>query len=194
LRNAALTDKTMRWFSACEALETLALGGNRAGDEVVPWLNRNPQIYALDLTNTQVTGQGIAGLELPNLQNLYIHQPIYLGEAAITKIRHVRGLALEDVKLCGGAAYRLSLLSGLSVLCLNNSGISDGDVAVLIQSQSVETLSLIANAKITDASIEHFLKMPKLTGVELLGTAITLDGVARLRSESNNRIDVRYRK
>lgn len=172
-------------------LERLSIGGNRIGPAAISSLRLIPTLRHLDLSGMQRVDSGHWGVplnpqvlaELGGLERL---ETLRLKGAVINDIGADRpGLKLETRE----TLERLELLSGmksLRELDVSRTPIDSNGLKALRALPSLRVLRLSNAGKVDDAAVDVLANWTTLTEVWLDGTAVTPDGLHRLRTARPN--------
>jgi hypothetical protein len=159
LNNTDATDDTLRYISSQVGLQRLYLANTRVTDRTLARISHLTDLEDLNLKGTLVTD---AGLE--HLRPLIQLRDIDLSKTAVTDA----GLA------------NLSGLTKVERLALHNTAITDEGLAELGDLPDLNYV--ILGPEMTDESLEYLALWPNLRTVWLIRTAVTADGVKRLKA------------
>lgn len=165
------TDGGFDQLVAMPALKQIAVGGNKVTDAGLNSLRLMPNLNELDVSGVQRTDSGLwsatvtdraldtIGL-LTGLQSLNVHGAKFtdLGFAKLGRLKELRKVDLGETQL---SAKALSTLANF---------------------EKLQTLSLSKAARVDDDAIPALSQLKALQWVDLSGTAVTADGVQRLRA------------
>jgi Leucine-rich repeat (LRR) protein len=160
-------------------------------DPLSSWLldGEHYRVREIELPNAPIDNKLTRVAELPGLQleSVSIGDGSYprprlgiSGIEALAKFDTLTSLSLLFADITDEALQHLDRLRSLESLSLPGS-IRDDNLAEIPVLGSLESLYL-NYAYVTDASIEHLTKHPKLTRVNLEYTAVTDEGIARLQN------------
>lgn len=160
-------------------------------DPLTSWLldGEHFRVREIELPNAPIDDKLVQVAEFPGLQL----ESISIGDGsfprprlalpgieALAKFKTLTSLSLLFAAIPHEGLQHLDRLQNLESLTLPDS-IRDDDLAKIPVLGSLESLYL-KHAYVTDASIEQFTKHPKLKQINLEYTAVTDEGIARLRN------------
>lgn len=163
LVNAAISDAGLANLSGLTRLRLLSLAGNSA-----------------------ITQAGLGHLAgMHELRNLYLSDNPRITDAGLAHLRdltNLRSLFLDNTGITDAGMPHLSRLTELRELYLsNNPGITNATLTHLTGLTNLTVLSLYNNGRITDDAVPHLIQMKHLEFLDLHGTGITAEGLAKLR-------------
>jgi thiol-disulfide isomerase/thioredoxin len=168
---------------AADDLYEISLAGTRADDQTLAALAHLTELRSLDLVRTAITDRGLAAVaRLRSLKWLALPEEITdEGLAHLAGLPKLEGLLLSGKSITGSGLVHLRRIPTLRVLSLNGqSALQDASLAPLVELPHLESLSLGNASRITDAGVDLLVKSPALRKLDLFGTQVTLQGVARL--------------
>jgi Leucine-rich repeat (LRR) protein len=181
IRSGDLDDSAVESIAAIKNLTRLRLTG-KLTDEGISRLARLDQLRTLDLRRTEITSDGLSVLgELRVLVELILagtiadskHVPLF------PRLR-VLNLAGDQTHFPNADFAAISQLQELQILDLSgNKTATDIGMTHLGAIKHLRSL-LAADTDITDACIDSIMKLKSLQSLDVKGTQITKEGVARL--------------
>jgi Leucine-rich repeat (LRR) protein len=203
LASPHLTDRGVALLADLRGLESLDLDGSQITAEGLKRLTSLPRLRWLSLNDTNLVDDDLAVVPLfaAGLKSLSLCRTA-IGDGGmchLTSVAHLhisrtkvtrrgielfgdRGLNWLDISGCDFCDADLEILAALPFikgLYLDDLPISDAGVATLAKISGLTTLSL-ENTAITDAAIPYFEAMPALRWLNLCGTKLSKEGIARL--------------
>lgn len=94
----------------------------------------------------------------------------------------IADLDLQSAGLDDSDLAAIDEFAALRVLRLSNNNLTDAGVAALAGMQNLEVLNLYGNASVGDDALDSLAALENLTAVYLWGTAVTPEGIERLRA------------
>ena len=178
-------------------LKRLNVRGTRIADNTVAAAASLPQLEALDISYTDALDFGLDALATaPKLKELSIGG-LRITEAAFQSIRQIAGLEKLDLgggKFSGGGQrsgltlddsvlQAIASLKELRELELGYAKFPSRGLAILKTLPKLERLNLENCSRIDDDAVAHLASWKSLRWVDLNGTRVTKEGVARLRQQ-----------
>ena len=160
--------KWLRAFVADEYFHTVvfvSLRDTTAADDDLQVLCELPRVENLDLTNTKITGAGLAHL------------------------RHLTGLkylGLWQTQVDDAGLAHIAGLTKLQTLMLDNTKVTYEGMHQLQGLANIEEWLGLCHTGVTDQGLEHFRGFKKLRSLNLRGTGVTAAGVERLKRDLPN--------
>ncbi len=99
----------------------------------------------------------------------------------LCELRQLRVLILRETAITDSGLRSLGGLTRLKALYVESCSITDAGLKELTELAALHSLGLENCPYITDAGIDHLAGMKGLRVLELAGTGVTRDGVARLQ-------------
>jgi internalin A len=164
------TDGGFESLTAIPNLTELAVGGNKVTDVGLNSLRLMPKLTILDLGGAQRTDSGLWAASVTDR-----------GLEAISSLVNLRELNLRGAKISDAGADKIAALGMLRVLDLSETQLSAAGLGVITKLPAIERLAFYKGAKIDDRVIALLGNMPSLLWVDLTGTKVTAEAVARLR-------------
>jgi internalin A len=165
------TDGGFEPLTTIPNLKELAVGGNKITDVGLNSLRLMPKLTVLDLGGAQRTDSGMWAASVTER-----------GLEAIGTLVNLRELNLRGAKIGDATAGKFATLAALRVIDLSETQLSAAGLSTLAKLPSLERLALYKCARVDDAVVAVIEAMPALQWVDLNGTKVTPDGIARLRS------------
>ncbi len=109
------------------------------------------------------------------------------GMSSIATLSGVRQVQIVGARLGSADCRPLGALEKLSRLTLERCGLTDGQVADISESRSLEHLDLIGNRLLTDDCLRHVGRMARLEQLLLAGCRITDSGLEHLEGAATLR-------
>lgn len=138
----------------------------------------------LDLSNTRITGRGLARLEgLRNLQILDLTGSA-ITDAGLAGLGHFSGLRvlrLSKTAVSDAGLVSIRGLTALETLALYYTKVGDAGMATVGQLTALDSLDL-GWTQVTDAGLSHVAGHPKLRWLRLDSTAVSDEGLRKLRA------------
>jgi len=158
-------DSDWQFFQDLSSITQLSLDGEDVNDACMNHLANMPELRHLELTNTSVTGTGLA--QLPQRRQLQF-------------------LSLKNTAtIADDAAEVLRQMTDLHDLSLESTAFTDDGLRKLTELKNLRSLSL-SGTKVTDSGITPLLELSKLRELELDSTRVTEAGVFKLWSTLTN--------
>ena len=148
-----------------------------------------PKLERLYLRDMGITDDGIISLSAndnlrANLRAVRLLD-IMTGDraaAALARLPRLASLHLRQALISAEGLGELARSPSLRELVVDDSGVDDQGVKMLAGLKDLRSLSLRDNPAVTDGSIDYLATMASLKRVDLRGTAVTPEGLSRLRS------------
>jgi len=158
--------------------------GPFVGDDELPLLGLHglPDLYGLDLGDSQVSDAGLAHLKrVPRLQQVVPRKSVSdIGLEHLSQVKGLESLDLSRTRPSAAGLAHLKKCLSLTRLDLTQSLVGDEHVAQLKEIQGLETLFLDRTA-VTDAGLAHIAQLRGLRWLDLSRTKVTDSGLRHLR-------------
>ena len=186
LSQTKITDLGLAKLAALPELRDLNLQKTMVGDDGVTGIGKLPRLENLFLTDTQVTDRGL--LQLVGLEELHT---VALNGTKVT-LTGVDGIkaALPKLKITWDAPdvereiARKVLNTGAAISLVSLEGKAIGEVRkaadLPVERFQIQSIDWSNKVKITDADLAQLSALPKLQLLNLDGTSVTADGLAKL--------------
>jgi hypothetical protein len=138
----------------------VSLRDTMALDDDLKVVAKLPALENLDLTNTQVTGAGLAHLR---------------------GLRNLQHLGLWNTKVDDAGLEHLARLTKLQSLVLDGTRVTDAGLEHLAGLTHLEEWLGLTETGVTDAGLKHLERLTKLRNLNLRKTGVTRAGAAKLR-------------
>ncbi len=205
ISRAPITDAGLAHLRHPERLRVVALDITDVGDGFVRRLKNSSRLESLCLEETKVTDDELAELtNLPNLQVLRLRHTdtgdralapfverdliaLSLGRNTTNAgLQQFKTLAKTQILDAGGCSITGVALSGFRLpaafeVRLGKCSIGDNDLATLADAVRDVPHLVLNGCPITDQGLPHLYSLKKLARVDLRGTAVTDEGVAKLK-------------
>ncbi|MEL6108774.1 MAG: hypothetical protein AAFU85_22430 [Planctomycetota bacterium] len=172
-------DQELELIGKLPNLENLDLRGCPVSDAGIEHLRNLKKLKALKLSGkkgkTMVTDRGFEVLgQIPTLKVLAADfLPITdAGIASLGPLRQVRELYLAKTRITGRSVSTIQGFGGLTKLRLASTEFDDDGVASIGSLTELVDLDVSECAAITDAAAKTFVKLPKLSKLNLYGTSL----------------------
>ena len=181
-----ITDLGLAKLAALPELRDLNLQKTMIGDDGVAAIGKLPKLEHLVLTDTQVTDRGLS--QLVGLEEL---RTVALNGTKVT-LAGVDGIkaALPKLKIAWDAPdvereiARKVLNTGAAISLVSLEGKAIGEVRkaadLPVERFQIQSIDWSNKVQITDADLAQLTALPKLQLLNLDGTSVTADGVAKL--------------
>jgi hypothetical protein len=167
LRGTVAADETAAAAAALPALESLDIADSIVGDPGLEALGLAPKLRELAMGNIRISEMGYQSLrQFTNLEVL-----------DLSGGRHRGHTTLNEQSLAA-----VSSLTGLRVLRLGHVKFPARSMPVLLALSRLERLGLEFSPDVDDSAIPHLIAWKSLRTVDLHGTKVTAEGVAKLRA------------
>jgi Leucine-rich repeat (LRR) protein len=178
-------------------LKRLSLRGTRIADNTVAAAATLPELEALDISYTDALDYGLDALATaPKLKELSIGG-LRITEVAFQSIRQIAGLEILDLgggKFTGGGQrsglilddmvlQAIASLKELRQLEVGYAKFPSRGLAILKTLPKLERLNLENCSRIDDDAMAHLASWKSLRWVDLSGTKVTKEAVAKLRQQ-----------
>lgn len=163
LDNANLHDDDLAVLATWPRIHTLSLAGAPLTERCIQHVAALKWLGCLDLSDSEVTGDGLGQLPMPSRLMFLI-------------LNHTRA---GDVLLA-----EIPRFPTLMRLELNGTEVTDSGLAHLGRSRSLRSISL-ADTQVTDAGVKNLAAIPRLARLDVSGTLITDVGVSALASAAS---------
>ena len=123
--------------------------------------------------------------QLPRLEALHFRRGGMSG-LNLDDIGHCQELSFisfADITSFPGYEIRKLAVCPIEYLILDSVGLTDTDLEALMIFSQLYYLNLRGNTGITDAGLEHLVKMPSLDRLELTKTSVTKEGVEEFQKK-----------
>jgi hypothetical protein len=141
------------------------LRGTKASDDDLKCIRKLPDLENLDLTDTRITGAGLA--QLRGLKKLAV-------------------LGLWKTQVDDEGLKYLSSSANLWQLVLDETKVTDSGLAQLENLTNLEEWLGLTDTRVTDEGLKHLERLTKLRSLNLRRTRVTAAGVAKLRTALPN--------
>lgn len=176
LRTLSLGDTNVRardliYVAQLDNISELFFDSTEIGDEGLVYI-KNMKLKLLSLQDTAVSGAGLETLsDMKSLESLDLQSMVNLGDADLAFLARLPRLRVLDLSSNNVGPEVLRIAAGLPLkeLSLNNSGISDDELAELAASRTLTQIELNENPSLTDAGIARLGKIKSLKVVCALG-------------------------
>ncbi len=159
-----MTDVGLERLTNLTNLKELTMGGNELGDAGLQALRQMPGLTYLDLSGRQGTDKNIWTVAMSET-----------GLAAVLTLKNLRELRFSCVTL--GAGIEGTRLGDVSFLIVTPKWLEQ-----MKSLTKLERLKVQGCDKVNDDSVQSLLAMPALREADLLGTSVTEQGAAKLRT------------
>lgn len=198
-----VTDQGMTAIKNWKKLKRLDVRGTRIANGTLEIVSHMPQLEALDISNTQITDNGMDLLiTLTGLKELAVGQGRRGSAGDLGFLRVLTTLTSLDIggaqptppdmgnrktdrpptpPLPANTIKAMAELKELRVLRMAYTGVSTGDLKALSVLQNVEKLGLEECPYVDDAALAELAKWKSLKYLDLQETKVTEQGVAGLR-------------
>jgi serine/threonine protein kinase len=160
-QRTAATDRSVRTIGRLANLKALRLSDTGVTDAGLAPLGALKSLESLRMTGNQIDGSGLAALAgCKSLRELNLHKCERLGDSAlpiIAEIRSIEHLNLEFTGVTSEGLLHLTKLSKLRRLCLTGM-------------------------RVDDLAVPHLARLEHLMWLELGGTKITAEAIAKLQA------------
>jgi hypothetical protein len=194
----ALTDEGLGCLSGLGNLAILHLEGAPITNEGAKVLKGFKKLVNLHLNNTQITDEALASLsELKELKTLGLDDCLGINGSGLRFLggcKELSGLDLNGCPIDPANLKHLEQLEALRQLNLGRTHLTNKDLAALKPLKKLDRLSLRDNPGITDEGagddpnnpIGILMELKDLSSLDLTGTRISQEGIARLRKALPN--------
>ena len=187
-------DACLEKIGSVKDLKHLTLIGTQITDAGLVHLRLANGLEIVELSGCQITDIGLQQFtaDHPNLIGLGIDGSEVTDEGvrSLSQLDRLVSLGIAGCNELGPAGFaNVAKLKSLESLHLHETAFSDSDVPQFSDHTSLKHL-VIKHTSVSDAAIEHMGQMKSLQVLEVEGTKITPDGIARLRAALPN-CDVR---
>ena len=159
LRESNVTDLEYGFLSATCHLDELWIGQSRLTDKGLEAIARIKSLRILYLIDTKVTDAGLKHLaKNSSLRKLYVGGPGVTDQG----IQEIAGLPLEE-------------------LSLYQSAVTDEGMEIVSRMRTLHTVNLSGSKKIGDRGVMHLARMPRLKGLDLCESSVTVEGLQPLK-------------
>jgi Leucine-rich repeat (LRR) protein len=196
-----ISDAGLVYISQMPKLEILCLGGMKnITDEGITYLTKMPSLRKLDIASSQVTDRGLEYLsqiktleclELPRDQKGITDRGLeYLGRLTNLKHLSISRIHFNDPKMNKeyytdrGLEY-LSRCSELEELNIGSIGITDAGVEHIVRLTGLKSLGLFGCDNVTDSGFAKLTALKLLESLTAFNNDITIAGLNRLGSLSS---------
>jgi hypothetical protein len=171
-------------------VESVTLRGTAATDGGVGHLRAFRRLSYLEVTDSAVTGAGLAGLE--GLEALVLDGTAAGGPglASVRGLAGLKRLSLRRTKVTGADLVYLKGLRRLRVLRLAGTGVDDDGLAHLAGLGDLLSLDL-DHTRVTDRGLRALEGLGSLWALGVEGTRVSDAGLARLRRALPDLLEVR---
>jgi Leucine-rich repeat (LRR) protein len=181
LTSTQVGDVGLACLKRAEQLRFLSLGERTTDAGLVHLVHLN-RLYALELDDTHVTGNGLTyAKDLPSLRSLSLQRSAVV-DAGLTHLRGMKGLRylnVADTGIGDSGLSNLRDLPELQNLNLSNTQVSDAGLARMGDLPELYALHL-HGTKITDAGLTHLRRFGRLSSLGLERTQVTGSGLTQL--------------
>jgi hypothetical protein len=165
-------------------IESINLHSCPVSDEGLAALSRFKNLQRLEIVHSRVTDAGLKHLgKLTNLRQLHVasHGTTRAGLGFVANLGKLVQLDLYEELASNEGLAQVGKLTGLKILNLHVGPADDAGLASLRQLRGLEELTLGGLGKVTDAAVEHLIRLKGLKRLQVNGTRITDAGFKRLR-------------
>ena len=165
-------------------IESINLHSCPVSDEGLAAISRFKNLQRLEIVHSRVTDAGLRHLgKLTNLRQLHVasHGTTRAGLGFVEKLSRLVQLDLYEELAGNEGLAHVGKLTGLKILNLYVGPADAAGLALLSKLSGLEELTLGGMGKMTDAAVEHLLRLKSLRRLTLSGTKITEAGMQRLR-------------
>jgi internalin A len=186
LSRLEITGKGLERFSQLRKLTRLNLSGTKVTDSGIEHLSEVHSLRFLDIRKTQVTAKGVASLaslhELERLDFLSSTLPGFAEavQSVVKNCPRLESLEITGPELQAEQIEGLADLHKLKSLSLPAVTLGPGAAEVIGKILGLETL-LLPNGNFSDAEVDGLLRLRNLSRLDLSGTAITDEGLAKIK-------------
>ena len=181
IRSGYLNDSAGEPIAAAQNLTRLRLTG-KLTDKSIGQFARLARLRTLDLRRTEISPGCLSSLgELKDLEELVLagtqadSKHVYL----FPRLR-ILNMARDQTRFPAADFSAISGLTALQILDLSgNKTTTDHGLSKLAALKHLRAL-MVADTDVSDACVDSLLKLPSLQSLDVHGTRLTKDGVARL--------------
>lgn len=163
-------------IASLAGLKTVAVSSTHITDECPLMLRSQTQLESLDLSNNPLlTDNVIASIkQLRNLRSLDLSDTAVTGRglAQLAKLPHLKRLVLAGTRITDAALNELGQLQQLEELDLSRTRIQGFGFARMGSLRNLEKLRLV-EADVTSQGLSHLYRMPALRHLDLRGSQLT---------------------
>jgi Leucine-rich repeat (LRR) protein len=188
LNNCGLTDDQLRHLASLTSLRELSLGNNSISDKGFEHFHGMMDLERLDVTRASIDGSGFKVFEkgrTPSLNSIIAHFTRFgqSGPGVIANWKQLEVLEISRSALDDTGLGKLSRLENLRELDISFNGVTDRGLKRIDRLKQIETLKLIENKGITNATLAALKNWTSLRTLEVDQTSCSLVGVQELKEQ-----------
>lgn len=180
----SITDDGIQHLGALTGLKKLKCNGEGVTDRSAGVFASFSELEVLELLDTGVTGETIDALTCEgSLSQLVLNGSVRIAPEAfgrLNRFRELTELYLNNTRITNGQLAALSELPLLKRLNLAVTSIDDAGLVGLTRFPTLEFL-VIHRTSVTDAGVDSLSRLKALRTLDVTGTQISEDGLKRLR-------------
>lgn len=192
-----LPDKTWTNSLASAPVHFLDLQSLPLKDGDLSFLKNFRQVRHLEIDRTDISDGGVKVVSelLPGLTFLGASRTLCTSKCFryLTKLKKLSNLQLGFNTLGREGFSDLGGCTELRVLRLDSCQLTDNDIDTIARLEKLKTVKLTSNSGITDRGLIKLLPAKSLTGINLVGTRVTMNGLRCLKSLNHlKRLEVHF--
>lgn len=180
----SITDDGIQHLGALTGLKKLKCNGEGVTDRSAGVFASFSELEVLELLDTGVTGETIDALTCEgSLSQLVLNGSVRIAPEAfgrLNRFRELTELYLNNTRITNGQLAALSELPLLKRLNLAVTSIDDAGLVGLTRFPTLEFL-VLHRTSVTDAGVDSLSRLKALRTLDVTGTQISEDGLKRLR-------------
>lgn len=158
---------------------------------LVQFASRFRNVSVLSLHNCQLSEAGLSHLRrVPTLKSLILAKCDVTDAAGdiLKDLPQLGELELKETKITDASVLKLGAMTKLNYLGLSHTSVGDAGIEVLGKLTNLHSLDL-SHTGLTDEGLDQFPRLlPKLYFLNIDGTKVTAEGVARFRTAFKGRL------
>lgn len=180
------SDDSLKQVGTLAKLSHLRLKYTQITDDGLDHLFGLRKLHELQIVESRISDDGLAKIikNWPELRGLSLDYSV-ITDDGLTQLPGLKQLKMFAGSGCGRIGAKgfsaIARVSSLEHLNLFRTSLTDDDVQTLSALKLLNHLN-IANNKVTDGCVDSLLEFPSLKVLDIQGTAITAEGVTRLRA------------